>query len=430
MFCPRIHWRSIAILNLVILLGLCELPGGRAAAASIPWPQWGGPARDFHVQAPRLADQWPADGPRKLWSRPLGQGYSAIVADGKNLYTLYRTGPEESVVALNAADGRTVWEHKYAAKPDASQTGEFGHGPNATPLLLEDRIIAAGFTGVIACLSTADGKVLWSHDLLKEFKGSVAGFGYSSSPLAFGETVICTVGGKEHGAIAFRISDGSIVWKSAPFSRSHASPLLIRVGGQEQLVCRSEEELIGMNPGSGEVLWRARCTGNFAMTPLFGEDGLMFGGAPEGETGSQVLRISMKDGKTVAEPVWNSRKVNLGYWNAIRVGDLICASIGSNGTLLAGVDIHTGSLKWRQRGFRKANSIFADNKLFFIDEGGALVMAKVLPAEMKVLGETKLLEEVSWTVPTIVGTTLYARDKKHIVAVDLGVPSPSPRGQG
>ena len=59
-------------------------------AAPESWPQWGGPRRDFTSSATGLATAWPAGGPRRLWSRPLGEGHSAVsVADGR-VFTMYR----------------------------------------------------------------------------------------------------------------------------------------------------------------------------------------------------------------------------------------------------------------------------------------------------------------------------------------------------
>ena len=84
-----------------------------ARSASAQWPQWGGPNRDFHSPATGLAEEWPEAGPRKIWERALGAGYSSIVADGGRLFTMYRSGDDEVVVALNAETGATEWEHKY-----------------------------------------------------------------------------------------------------------------------------------------------------------------------------------------------------------------------------------------------------------------------------------------------------------------------------
>lgn len=425
---PRARCARLS-LSLLTLAAICLIAPG-ATAGSIPWPGWGGPARDFQVATPKLADKWPADGPQKLWSRELGQGYSAIVCDGPRLYTLYRKGTEESVVALNASDGSTAWEHKYASVPEQNQTAEFGHGPNATPLIVDDKLITVGFVGTLKCLDRATGKQLWALELVKDLKGNVDNFGYSSSPLFYDGTVICTVGGPDHGAIAVKIADGSILWKSKPFARTHASPILIRVGSSDQVVCRAQNEMYAVDPKTGDILWQAPAQGSFALTPLFGPDGMLFSGASKTENGAQMVKLFQRDGKTVTQSMWDSRKANYGYWNAVRVGDMIYGSIGQDGNMFAAVDAKTGELKWRQRGFQKANCLWADGKLVFLDENGILALARPTAEKLTILGETKLLDSVSWTVPTIVGTTLYARDKKHIVAVNLGEPSATPPGRG
>lgn len=48
------------------------------------------------------------------------------------------------------------------------------------------------------------------------------------------------------------------------------------------------------------------------------------------------------------------------------------------------------------------------------------MIAKVSPEDLNVLASTQLTEQVSWTLPTLVSTTLYVRDRKHILAIDLG----------
>ena len=53
-------------------------PGGRGLA----WMQWGGPHRNFQTDATGIKDVWPAGGPRVVWKRPLGEGYSAPVVEG------------------------------------------------------------------------------------------------------------------------------------------------------------------------------------------------------------------------------------------------------------------------------------------------------------------------------------------------------------
>ena len=56
-----------------------------------------------------------------------------------------------------------------------------------------------------------------------------------------------------------------------------------------------------------------------------------------------------------------------------------------------------------------------------MDEDGDLALAKLAPEGVTILSEAKkVFDTMSWTVPTLVGTTLYARDREKIVALNLG----------
>ena len=65
-----------------------------AAPTLAQWSQWGGAERNFRVDDVELADGWPEGGPKRLWERPLGPGYTSILADGTTLYTMYRRGAQ------------------------------------------------------------------------------------------------------------------------------------------------------------------------------------------------------------------------------------------------------------------------------------------------------------------------------------------------
>lgn len=100
-----------AILALPVFLVCFRASHRFVDAAPADWPQWGGPNRNFVSDATGLASSWPAGGPKKLWTRALGEGHSAIVLEGGRLYTMYRPlsagrrGQEEKVAAIDAATG-------------------------------------------------------------------------------------------------------------------------------------------------------------------------------------------------------------------------------------------------------------------------------------------------------------------------------------
>ena len=412
----------------------CWLPALVAALAPTPeddaaWTRWGGPSGDFQIRGgPPLVDGFPAAGPHVLWRSELGDGYSAILYRDGRLYTMYRAGGGdeerlEVVVALDAETGETLWDFAYPAGRYADMDQRFGEGPNATPLLLEDRIVTVGIAGQVHCLSLAGGDPLWELDLRETFGAQKRReeYGYSGTPLAYDGKVLLLAGGDRHAVVALDPADGELVWGSAPGRVSYAPPRLVRIAEADQYVYFSPTEVIGIDPAGGERLWSypVRCVTENNLTSVAdcGNDHLWVACQLDG--GTRVLRIASGREGLVADPLWTSRRLRQGHWNSIVLGDHVYGALGDSSSQFGAVNWRTGDIVWRERGFPGAQVLYADGKVIFVDETGQLVLARVSPAGMEVLSAHPLLEEVAWTVPTLVGTRLYARDRASIVALDL-----------
>jgi outer membrane protein assembly factor BamB len=406
-----------SLLSIPLLLVLST-----SAVAQAEWPQWGGPTRDFVSKTKGLAAVWPEKGPKQLWTRDLGQGHSAIIVDGDVLYTMYSQGEQESVVSLSATTGKTIWEHKYDA-PTAGVDYEYGFGPHSTPLLVGDLLFTVGSIGKVHALDKKTGKVIWSVDLYKDLGGKKMGRGYSCSPLAYKNTLILTLGGAGQALVALNQKDGKIAWKNQTLDLSPASPIIINVDGQEQLVAFMGKEIVGLDPNNGELFWRHPHETEWGLnisTPVWGTDNLLFvSSAYNG--GSRVLKLSRREGKTTVEELWFHRRLRVHHSTAIRIGDYVYASSGDFGpAFLSGVNVKTGEIAFQDRRFPKSNFVYADGKLIILDEDGNLALATVSPAGLKVISRVSVMKNLAWTVPTLVGTRLYLRDRRSITALDLG----------
>jgi hypothetical protein len=91
-------------------------------------------------------------------------------------------------------------------------------------------------------------------------------------------------------------------------------------------------------------------------------------------------------------------------------------------------DMRTGERAWVKRGFPMATCVHGDGKLIILDENGKLSLATATPDDLIVHSQCKITGRYSFTVPTLVGTKLYVRDRKHIMALDLGTTSASEEG--
>jgi hypothetical protein len=74
---------------------------------------------------------------------------------------------------------------------------------------------------------------------------------------------------------------------------------------------------------------------------------------------------------------------------------------------------------WQDRTFGKANMVLVDGKVILLDEGGDLALVTLSPQGMQVRWRVPLLQSNAWTAPTLVGTKLYVRDRRTMMAVDL-----------
>jgi outer membrane protein assembly factor BamB len=405
------------------------------------WPIWGGPRHNFISTSTGLADTWPKEGPTRVWSRPLGDGYSPIAEENGVLFTGYRRGSKDVVIALSAATGSTVWEYEYDAPFRNNYSEAVGPGPYAMPQVIGDRVVTASGVGKIHSLDKKTGKPVWSHDLYTEFAANQLPFGYSCHGLPYKDTLIYLAGGdapwfgfgQGSAVIAFRQSDGAVVWKNQGFKNAHSSPLPINVDGQPQVVALLADQVIGFSPDNGELLWKyphPTQHGLAVATPVMAAGNLIFiSSAYSG--GARVLQLARSGSGTTVKELWHNPRVQLHFGTAILMGDYIYLSSGHSGpAFITAVELRTGRIAWQARDFAKAQLLYADGKLIILDEDGNLGLASATPERFQVLSRVSLLKRISWTPPTLVGSRLYVRDRANMMALELGaLPPDKPRAK-
>ncbi len=390
------------------------------------WLQWGGPNGDFTVEAIGLSDQWPTDGPKQLWKRSMGEGYSSILHKNGKLFTMYSNGDNEIVISLDAKTGKTEWEHSYPRTFWPDMREQFGRGPNASPLIFNDHIITVGIAGDLHCLDLNSGKLLWKHNLTAEYgrRERMEEYGYSASPIPYKNMVIVHVGGDDHSLVAYNPEDGSIIWEAGPGGVSYAQATIIKLAGQDQFIYFSPEGVNGLDPVTGKLLWHHTIpidNGNH-LTPIVQcDEDHIFVSSQFDTGGGRLLKISRVEQKMEAEELWFETNLRGSCWTLFRIGDYIYGSAGSHSSSkFTAFEWRTGKIAWEHRMFTMAQCLYADNKAIFLDQKGFLTIAKVSPESFDILSSVKMTDQVSWTLPTLIGTKLYLRDRKSILALELG----------
>jgi outer membrane protein assembly factor BamB len=394
----------------------------QAIAAPGDWPQWRGPKRDAVSDERGLLEEWQAGHPRVLWRIPVGEGFSSISVWQGRLYTLWDEGESEFLVGLDAATGEETWRYRVGA----SFENQWGNGPRSTPAVDSGVVYAVSAAGRLHAVAAQDGRAIWSHDLAKEYGGTIPAYGYASSPMIEGGKLFVEAGGRDNLAfIAFDKSSGEVVWASQTDAAAYSSPLAITVDGVRQIVFFSAGGLSAVAPEDGRLLWKQPWESNCPATgiptnvahPVFIPPDKIFVSNGYGTvTGSAVFRVVRRGEGFATETVWRSETMRNLLSSSILYGDHI---YGFDIGILKAIDAATGEERWKARGFERGSLIAAEGQLIVLGEQGNLALVEATPSGYLEKGSTQILQGRAWTMPTLAGGRLYLRNHTEMVSLDL-----------
>ncbi|OAI54535.1 hypothetical protein AYO44_14730 [Planctomycetaceae bacterium SCGC AG-212-F19] len=380
------------------------------------WPQWRGPNRDGVSPEKGLLTAWPPEGPRVVWKVGTGAGYSSPAVAGGRVFLLVQQGDNEAVVCWAAPDGKELWRHSYPAR---FTNPEAGTGPHATAVVVGDRVYTVGATGMFHCLDVATGTVHWAHDLLKECQATNQEYGVSFSPLIEGDLVVTMPGGPNgHSVAAFDRTDGQLVWKALDDRAGYSSPIAATIAGRRQIVCLTAESVVGLAPEDGKLLWKypwplfKDC--NVATPIVVGDYVFVSSGYSKG---CALLEITAGDsGAFQARPVYEHNRMRNHFATSVLFQDHL---YGFDEFFLVCMELRTGKVLWKKRGFGRGSLMVADGRLVILGDNGLLALADVSPEKYQERSAYKVLHGRCWTMPVLADGKLYVRDEEFMLCLDV-----------
>ena len=159
------------------------------------WPRFLGEKQDGVSPETGLPRSWPEGGPRVVWKRAAGEGYSTFSVAAGRLYTMDSDAKTEYVLALDAATGNEIWRVPIGDK----LVDPMGNGPRGTPTVDGGTVYALGSLGRLLALKAADGAKIWEVELTEAFGAKRPTWGYSGSPLVDGDLLPRSGRGRRSG---------------------------------------------------------------------------------------------------------------------------------------------------------------------------------------------------------------------------------------
>ena len=389
------------------------------------WPEWRGPERNDVSQETGLLQEWPEGGPAQLWvNRDVGLGYSGVAVVDGTIYTMGARDDLEYLIAIDATNGVERWSSLMGDR----LTNKWGDGPRGTPSVVGEHVYALSGQGILVCANHATGEIAWQRKM-EDYGGKRPGWGFCESVLVRGEHVFCTPGGSKGAVIALDRLTGETVWQSSEFTdgAQYASILPIEFEGKAQLVQLTQKTLVGLNPASGNVLWKSDWPGQTAVIPTpIEKDGYVYITSGYG-VGCKLVKL---DGAGDPTDVYVNKTMKNHHGGVVLIGDHLYGYSDGVGWICQ--DFLTGELVWNERGaLGKGALTYADGRLYLVEEReGIVALIDASPEGWNERGRFTLSPQTEqrspsgriWTHPVVANGRLYLRDQELLMSYDIRKP--------
>ncbi len=429
------------------------------AAHAEDWPQYLGPQRDGVWRETEVVEKLPTTA-RYLWRTAIGAGFAGPAVAGDRVYVCDRvqaaedqhseyrwdkTDPVrgmERILCLSADTGAVLWKHEYPCR----YTISYPAGPRATPVVHRGKVYCLGAMGDLLCLDAATGQLVWSKHFVRDYDMEINFWGMAAAPLVDGEKLIALVGGKKGaGVVAWNKDTGVERWRALECpDPGYSAPVIIECGSRRQLIVWCPIGLYSLDPDSGKVFWHQSADlkmGHSIASPIFDPERRQvfvtsFFNGPlmmqldsekpsaqllwKGESDSELPRRTQGLHGLIATPMFQD-----GYlYGVCSYGQLRCLD-QETGRRVWETFAATGEGRWSTAFLVKHRDRF-----LLFNEHGELILAKLSPQGYDEISRMAVLEPtmkagrrmVVWSPPAFAHGSLFARNDKEIVRVDLAEP--------
>ena len=407
------------ISGLIVLLFVAT-----SAANAQEWTQWRGPGRDGLVLSKDAPATWP-ESLKQTWRVDIGEGYSSPVVAGGKVFVHGRRDPEEIVAGINLADGKVLWQQKYQAEFKKNQYAvEMAKGPNATPLVVGNRLFTLGVTGILSAWDTATGKQLWTRDFSKLIDTSKMFCGTAASPLSVNGRVVVQIGSDIHGGqvLAVNPATGVTEWEWRGLGPGYASPVVVELGGNQHIVTMTEGSIVGLDGKTGKELWSAPFPDEWhenIATPLWTGTHLVVSGTRQG---THAYALAQTGGKWQATESWKNPDIAM-YMSSPVFGDgLIYGHSSKRKGQFFAIDEKTGAVRWVTEGREgeHASLLLTPQHVVFLTNGADLIVAKRGTRAFAVERRYEVAQASTFASPVILGTNILIRDATGLMLLTFG----------
>jgi outer membrane protein assembly factor BamB len=386
--------------------------------------EWRGRGRTGVYPDKNLLKEWPPDGPSEILKiENIGNGFVSPVFTKDRFYI---SGEIDSVTVLFCFDlgGEKLWQTVIGREWTRSCPGS-----RSAPTIAGDLLYMGNGLGNLYCIKCADGKVIWSKELERDFGAKTPFHGHSAAPLIEGDKVFWMPGGKEFNMVALNRFTGQLIWSNKGFGEVEAynSPMLIELKSRKIAVTFSSYHLMGFDTDNGKLLWsqeqdsyppdkRGPGQGDTHANTVLFEDGAIYYAEGDGNCG---VRLNLSpDGNSITQ-VWRNNGFDSYMGGIVKLGDYVYGS-GTAKPFLYSINASTGIITDSLR-LGAGAVIAAEDMLYYYSQKGEMILVRINEGKMSRISSFRIKEGSMqhFSHPVINKGILYQRHGSVLLGFDI-----------
>ena len=380
------------------------------------WPQFRGRNVDG-IASDKVFDRSRPIGLELGWRARLGSGYSGVSVQNGLAVTMFDDGEFNVIAAFDALTGRERW--RFPVSPTHLGRDGSYDGPISTPLIYDNLTIALGPFGRLVALDNQDGELVWSTDLVSDHEAVLPLYGFATSPIVENGTVVLQIG-REGGAIAgFDPATGERRWIAGSDVVDYQNAVPVTRDGHRYVLASGHEAIMGVDPVSGDVLWRYEHGGGgsrgvVSMVPVLAGPDRVF--LAFKDTSSALIELDGQKTEVTGRQVWEERTIRNSYNVAVYHEGYLYAY---SSRFLTCVDAATGEAMWKSRPPGDGFLILVDGYLIIQTKDGSLHVAEASPTGYHEVARLDLFDDLAWTPPSFADGSIFVRSLGELARVDI-----------
>ena len=396
------------LVSFLVLLPFCTAPAEN-------WPGWRGLTSQGISKETSLPLHWTATSnvvwktavPGEAWSSPI------VWNDRVFVTTTTQNGTKCHVICFDRLSGKQIWTKEVFEHLPLRKEGKNSYA-TPTPCTDGERVYAVFGDGGMVAL-TMEGSIVWTNREVQFYSRH----GLGASPILYGDLVIMPFDGSNRITtpgqwpnntpeersgwqipwdksfiVALDTKSGKRVWtaKRGMSRIAHATPVILRSGGKEQLLSVAGDAVQVFDLKNGDRLWSVYCQGEgLVPTPVF-NDQLVIAASGFEKTTLRGINHTGNYEKAEERIVWEQRKGVPSQSSLLYVEPYVYAI--TDGGIASCYKADNGDIIWQERvgGNHSASPIHAEDKIYFLSEQGESVVIAAGP-EFKILAKNTIGEK-------------------------------------